>query len=283
MSEIPLEGPEISLDQVEALGALEKAFEEALSQVPHPYVLSQLMAMFPKVMHPEGHCGARRDGLGRFHGRVQKVSVSMPEDLATAIRERTGPGGFSRYVTEAVERQLRSDGSAICSMSSTPRFGPVPPELLNGRSSAMAGSTRSSRRHPGARCTRPRPARGGRPGRPPARETAALGGTILVTAASTLAEVLRGGAGMRGSTAYSARHRSEIDKSAGARPENFSVRDGYVRSSLHGRRAAGGGRARAATSGHPAHQRPGRSGPADRGTGPEEARARRGHQAVAEG
>ena len=50
MSEIPLEGPEISLDQVEALGALEKAFEEALSQVPLPYVLSQVMAMFPKVM-----------------------------------------------------------------------------------------------------------------------------------------------------------------------------------------------------------------------------------------
>ena len=39
MSEIPLEGPEISLDQVEALGALEKAFEEALSQVPRAYVL----------------------------------------------------------------------------------------------------------------------------------------------------------------------------------------------------------------------------------------------------
>ena len=109
MSEIPLEGPEISLDQVEALGALEKAFEEALSQVPHSYVLSQVMAMFPKVMHPKVIVELDRDELGRFHGRVQKVSVSMPEDLATAIRERTGPGGFSRYVTEAVERRFRHD------------------------------------------------------------------------------------------------------------------------------------------------------------------------------
>src|ERR1700684_4662813 len=109
MSEIPLEGPEISLDQVEALGALEKAFEEALSQVPHSYVLSQVMAMFPKVMHPKVIVELDRDELGRFHGRVQKVSVSMPEDLATAIREHTGPGGFSRFVAEGAERQVKGE------------------------------------------------------------------------------------------------------------------------------------------------------------------------------
>jgi hypothetical protein len=130
MSEIPLEGPEISLDQVEALGALEKAFEEALSQVPHSYVLSQVMAMFPKVMHPKVIVELDSDALGRFHGRVQKVSVSMPEDLATAIRERTGPGGFSRYVTEAVERRFRHDrlGDLLDELDS--EFGPVPPEIL---------------------------------------------------------------------------------------------------------------------------------------------------------
>jgi hypothetical protein len=53
MSEIPLEGPEISLDQVQALSALEKAFEEALSQVPLPYVLSRIIAMFPKAASPQ--------------------------------------------------------------------------------------------------------------------------------------------------------------------------------------------------------------------------------------
>jgi hypothetical protein len=130
MSEIPLEGPEISLDQVEALSALEKAFEEALSQVPLPYVLSQVMAMFPKVMSPKTIVEIDHDQLARFHGRVQKVSVSMPEDLATAIRERTGPGGFSRYVTEAVERRFRHDRLGDLLDELDAEFGPVSPEIL---------------------------------------------------------------------------------------------------------------------------------------------------------
>src|SRR3984885_546741 len=130
MSEIPLEGPEISLDQVQALAALENAFEEALSQVPLPYVLSQVMAMFPKVMSPKDIVELDRDALGRFHGRVQKVSVSMPEDLAIAIRERSGPGGFSRYVTEAVERRFRHDRLGDLLDELDAEFGPVPPEIL---------------------------------------------------------------------------------------------------------------------------------------------------------
>jgi hypothetical protein len=130
MSEIPLEGPEISLDQVEALRALEKAFEEALAQVPRSYVLSQVMAMFPKVMHPKVIVELDGEALGRFHGRVQKVSVSMPEDLATAIRERIGPGGFSRYVTEAVERRFRHDRLGDLLDELDTEFGPVSPEIM---------------------------------------------------------------------------------------------------------------------------------------------------------
>jgi hypothetical protein len=130
MSEIPLEGPEISLDQVAALGALEKAFDEALSQVPQSYLLPRLMAMFPKVMHPKVAVELDSDALGRFHGRVQKVSVSMPEDLATAIRERIGPGGFSRYVTEAVERRFRHDRLGDLLDELDTEFGPVSPEIL---------------------------------------------------------------------------------------------------------------------------------------------------------
>src|ERR1700728_4849196 len=108
MSEIPLEGPEISLDQVQALGALEKAFEDALTQVPLPYVLSRIIATFPQATSPQPSIEIDRDQPARYHVRVQKVSVSMPEDLATAIRERTGPGRFSRFVAEAAERQLKS-------------------------------------------------------------------------------------------------------------------------------------------------------------------------------
>ena len=130
MSEIPLEGPEISLDQVQALAALEKAFEEALSQVPLPYVLSQVVAVFPKATSPPTTIEIDSDQLARFHGRVQKVSVSMPEDLATAIRERTGPGGFSRYVTEAAEHRLRHDQLGDLLDELDAEFGPVSPEML---------------------------------------------------------------------------------------------------------------------------------------------------------
>jgi hypothetical protein len=130
MSEIPLEGPEISLDQVQALTALEKAFEEALSQVPLPYVLSRIVAMFPNATSPQATIEIDSDQLVRFHGRVQKVSVSMPEDLATAIRERTGPGGFSRYVTEAAEQRLRRDGLGDLLDELDAEFGPVSTEML---------------------------------------------------------------------------------------------------------------------------------------------------------
>jgi hypothetical protein len=129
MSEIPLEGPEISLEQVQALGALEKAFEDALSQVPLPYVLSRIIATFPAAS-PQTTIEIDRDQVARFHGRVQKVSVSMPEDLATAIRERTGPGGFSRYVTEAVERRFSHDRLGDLLDELEAEYGPVSPELL---------------------------------------------------------------------------------------------------------------------------------------------------------
>ena len=66
MSEIPLEGPEIPLDQVQALSTLDKAFEEALSQVPLPYVLSRIIAMFPKTMSPQAGIEIDSDRLARF-------------------------------------------------------------------------------------------------------------------------------------------------------------------------------------------------------------------------
>jgi hypothetical protein len=104
VSEIPLQGPDVPLDQVEALSALEKALGDALSQVPREQVLSRVIAVFPAAATE-----IDSNQISRFHDRVQKVSVSMPEDLATAIREHTGPGGFSRFVAEAAERQLKSE------------------------------------------------------------------------------------------------------------------------------------------------------------------------------
>jgi Arc/MetJ-type ribon-helix-helix transcriptional regulator len=40
---------------------------------------------------------------------TKKYTVTLPEELAEAIRKEVGAGGFSRYVTEAVERQRERD------------------------------------------------------------------------------------------------------------------------------------------------------------------------------
>ncbi|WP_327356236.1 CopG family transcriptional regulator [Streptomyces sp. NBC_01304] len=39
-------------------------------------------------------------------GTTRKYSISMPEDLAETVRARTGPGGFSAFVTAAVAREM---------------------------------------------------------------------------------------------------------------------------------------------------------------------------------
>jgi hypothetical protein len=40
---------------------------------------------------------------------TKKYTVTLPEELAEAIRAEVGPGGFSRYVTQAIERQRERD------------------------------------------------------------------------------------------------------------------------------------------------------------------------------
>ena len=38
-----------------------------------------------------------------------KYSITMPRDMAEAVRARSGPSGFSAYVTAAVARQIERD------------------------------------------------------------------------------------------------------------------------------------------------------------------------------
>jgi hypothetical protein len=54
----------------------------------------------------------------------------MPRELVDAVRERTGPDGISRYVTEAVERRIQHDllGDLLDELDA--EFGPVSTELL---------------------------------------------------------------------------------------------------------------------------------------------------------
>ncbi|HEX4830514.1 MAG TPA: hypothetical protein VH478_05415 [Trebonia sp.] len=100
--------------------ALEAAVRDALGGLPAERVIDVITRTFPKPavdVDPEP-----------FHGRVQKVSVSMPEPLTTAIRDRTGPGGFSRFVAEAAEKRLRHEllGEYLDELDGL--HGPVPPQ-----------------------------------------------------------------------------------------------------------------------------------------------------------
>ena len=77
-----------------------------------------------------------RDTVGQRRARVEpagtarKVSVSMPEDLTSAVQRRVGPGKFSQYVTEAVTRQLELDLLAELSELLASEHGPVPANYL---------------------------------------------------------------------------------------------------------------------------------------------------------
>ncbi|MDR2984182.1 MAG: hypothetical protein LBV34_05010 [Nocardiopsaceae bacterium] len=110
--------------EVPTLSALELALRRALDSVPKDQVVETIMSVLPASVFIQDS--------GRLHSsRVKKVSVSMPEDLAEAVRARTGAGGFSRYVTEAVEREIRHDmlGELIEELEA--EYGPVPQELLD--------------------------------------------------------------------------------------------------------------------------------------------------------
>lgn len=109
--------------RAEALSKLEEALREALAVTTPERVLARVHAIFPTLPVEVGT-------ETRFHGRVKKVSVSMPDELTAAVRTRTGPGGFSRYVTEAVEDRLRFDLMDEYGREMEAKNGPVPPELL---------------------------------------------------------------------------------------------------------------------------------------------------------
>jgi hypothetical protein len=106
------------------LSALEHALRRALDTLPRDEVVKCVMSVLP--------AGVLVEGGTRLHGsRVRKVSVSMPEELAEAVRARTGSGGFSRYVTDAVDREIRHDllGELIAELES--EYGPVSQQLLD--------------------------------------------------------------------------------------------------------------------------------------------------------
>ena len=105
----------------EALSALEEALRRALASAPRDQVVKCIAGTLPAEVVI--------DESVRLHGKVRKVSVSMPEELADAVRARTGAGGFSRYITEVVEREIRHErlGELLDELEAV--YGPVPPEI----------------------------------------------------------------------------------------------------------------------------------------------------------
>jgi hypothetical protein len=109
-------------DPADTLSALEEALRQALASVPRDQVVQCIATTLPVDLI--------LDESARLHSsKVRKVSVSMPEELTEAVRARTGAGGFSRYVTEAVEREIKHDllGELLDELEA--EHGPVPPEV----------------------------------------------------------------------------------------------------------------------------------------------------------
>jgi hypothetical protein len=106
-------GPELS--------ALEDALRRALQAASRERVLRTVAVVLPQQTE-----AAARPGL---HGKAEKVSVSMPSELTEAVRTRTGGGGFSRYVSEAVQQRLRHDLLRDLLSELEAEHGPIPQEI----------------------------------------------------------------------------------------------------------------------------------------------------------
>lgn len=110
------------MTESELLSTLERALREALGSLPREQVVKCVASALPASAFV-----ATQTPL--HGGKVRKVSVSMPEELADAVRARTGAGGFSRYVTEAVQEQVRLDLLDELSAELEAEFGPIPDEV----------------------------------------------------------------------------------------------------------------------------------------------------------
>lgn len=106
--------------RVASLSALEEALRRALETASREEVLDRLARALP----PEA-TGARPD----LHSNVQKVSVSMPTGLTKAVRQRSGAGGFSRYVSDAVRARIQHDLLGDLLEELDQEYGPIPAEV----------------------------------------------------------------------------------------------------------------------------------------------------------
>ncbi len=68
---------------------------------------------------------------GSAVSKISKVSVSMPAGLVASVRDVAGPGRFSAYVADAVERKLALDRVAAYIADVETQLGrPISDELM---------------------------------------------------------------------------------------------------------------------------------------------------------
>jgi hypothetical protein len=105
------------------LSVLEEAMQRALDSYSREQVLERVLRVLPGG-------GADPDDAPKpgLHGKVEKVSVSLPSELIQAIRARTGTGGFSRYVAEAAQERVRLDLLDDLSAELAAEYGPIDEE-----------------------------------------------------------------------------------------------------------------------------------------------------------
>jgi hypothetical protein len=120
MSAQPAEEPVLSV--------LEETLRQALATAARERVLTCITTALAIDVEISREPGLHGD---LAHGKVQKISVSMPAELADLVRARTGAGGFSRYVTEAVQEKVRLDLLADLSAELESEYGPVDEDLVN--------------------------------------------------------------------------------------------------------------------------------------------------------
>jgi len=111
-------------ESAQPLSALEEAMRRALESYSREQVLERVLRALPPVRAETDD--APRPGL---HGKVEKVSVSLPRELTEAIRARTGAGGFSRYVADAVQERFHHDQLGDLLDELEAEHGRVPEEI----------------------------------------------------------------------------------------------------------------------------------------------------------
>jgi hypothetical protein len=78
------------------------------------------------------------DPLTRFAGPSQTIAASVPRALSIAIRAKVGKREFSRFVGQALARELADQNRAAYVASFEKEHGPIDPQLVTRLEALLA-------------------------------------------------------------------------------------------------------------------------------------------------